>query len=169
MLKQNLLHKVILDHEYILYCYDILTSTIDIAFTLPFKSCVLAKKQTYGIGQYGRKWDSCNGDNMLFSMHIANYIDIAEANEILSNISLITLSQYTQKEFIKKYPNDIYYDGRKICGVISHYRQSTVLSVGMNLNSSIDNAIDLSKIVHSPINVIEFVKKWINNYIQYTI
>lgn len=106
---------------------------------------------------------------MLFSMHIANYIAVEEANEMLSNISLVTLSQYTNEIFIKKYPNDIYYDNKKICGVISHYRSSTVLSVGINLNSYIKNAIDLSKITNNQINVISFTKKWINNYIQYTI
>jgi BirA family biotin operon repressor/biotin-[acetyl-CoA-carboxylase] ligase len=101
--------------------------------------CVTAKKQSDGIGSYGRSWLGMDG-NLFFSF--------AVNREIFSDVPLHSLSVYLLyilKEYLcelgsnawLKWPNDLYLGELKVCGCISHvYKESVVCGIGLNTQKS---------------------------------
>lgn len=86
---------------------------------LPEGSLVIADFQTAGKGQVGNSWESEAGKNLTFSLLL--YPDFLPANRqfLISQIASLsvkeTLEAYTDSVTVK-WPNDIYWKDRKICG-----------------------------------------------------
>lgn len=159
----------LIKRKYSLHRYDLVENTIEEAFKLKTRSVVIAKKQEYGIAQYGRVWSHEEGNNLLISVHEDKMLNIYEANSILAFASWKTLNQYLSNTFTIKHPNDLYYKDKKIGGVISHYRKkSAVYSAGINLNSysTILNSISLSQILNETIDIDSFIRLWLYNYFR---
>ncbi|MDH6356678.1 biotin--[acetyl-CoA-carboxylase] ligase [Parabacteroides sp. PF5-9] len=110
---------------------------------LPEGSVILADFQTAGRGQTGNSWESEAGKNLLFSIVI--YPDCIPANRqfLISQITALsvkeTLEQYTDGITVK-WPNDIYRNDQKICGILIENDLSgsfifrSVIGIGINLN-----------------------------------
>jgi BirA family biotin operon repressor/biotin-[acetyl-CoA-carboxylase] ligase len=107
---------------------------------------VVAGYQRSGRGQEGNSWESENGKNLLFSYIISP--DFCPANEQFYLSQLIslgikeTLDSYTDGITIK-WPNDIYWHDRKICGILienvlcgTRLSQS-IAGIGININQEI--------------------------------
>lgn len=82
---------------------------------------LLVDKQTAGKGQRGNSWESAPGMNLTFSTVL--YPSALKAREQSSLSMLIALSVYdtlsTYAEgFSIKWPNDIYWKDKKICGIL---------------------------------------------------
>jgi BirA family biotin operon repressor/biotin-[acetyl-CoA-carboxylase] ligase len=103
---------------------------------------VLAEEQTHGRGRRGRAWHSPAGGNLYLSMGW----EFDLALERLSGLSLAVgamLADAFAREFNidlqLKWPNDFYYDGRKLGGILveilpeRHGRQRLVLGIGLNV------------------------------------
>lgn len=102
--------------------------------------------QTSGRGQRGNVWESERGKNILFSMLI--YPDMVKASEpfIISQLTSLAikdiLSQYTDNISIK-WPNDIYYRNKKICGILIENSlaedsiSQSILGCGININQTV--------------------------------
>lgn len=110
-------------------------------------SLLWSEEQTKGRGQKGTNWESEYGKNLTFS--IMTYPDFlpAEHQFILSkSISLAildTLANHNIKATIK-WPNDIYVNDKKICGILIECSISglgklnqVVLGVGLNVNQTL--------------------------------
>ena len=88
---------------------------------LPEGSLVIADFQTAGKGQVGNSWESEAGKNLMFSILL--YPDFLPANRqfLISQIASLsvkeTLEKYTDSVTVK-WPNDIYWKDRKICGML---------------------------------------------------
>ena len=88
---------------------------------VPEGSCVWADFQTAGRGQIGNVWESEAGKNLTFSIVI--YPNFLPANR---QFLISELSAYSVKELLDKYtsditvkwPNDVYWKDRKICGML---------------------------------------------------
>lgn len=112
---------------------------------------VIAKKQTDGRGRLGRYWIS-NEDNLMFSF-IVNCKNLLIENypllTLLTGLAVRnTLSTITHNDnFLIKWPNDILYNGMKVCGIIAEglYKEDgnyVVIGIGINVNqTSFDKAI----------------------------
>lgn len=116
--------------------------------------------QTAGKGQRGNNWESEKGKNLTFSI-LFHPTDI-EANQqfIISQFTSLaikdTLSQYT-KDISIKWPNDIYWKNKKICGIlienslIDKTIASSIIGIGLNINQTeftnkVPNPISLKQI-----------------------
>lgn len=128
-------------------------------------SVCLAEEQTAGRGRRGRVWRSPKSGNIYFSLRWcfdalpANYgclglvvgVAVAEA-----------LSAYGLQGHQLKWPNDVYYEGRKLGGILlqtAQPLQHVVIGIGLNTGMqaeagmSIDQAwCDLAEIMQQPID-----------------
>ncbi|MDR2119788.1 MAG: biotin--[acetyl-CoA-carboxylase] ligase [Tannerella sp.] len=107
------------------------------------ETLVVADFQTAGRGQTGNSWESEPGKNLTFSLLIypqhlraGRSFLIAE----LASVSLVRLlGGYTQ-EITIKWPNDIYWKDKKICGILIENVLSgnmiarSVIGIGLNIN-----------------------------------
>ena len=88
---------------------------------LPEFTLVTASHQTAGRGQRGNFWESNPSDNLLFSLLVRPAKLPIQEQFMLSeavSISLVkTLLKYAE-DFTIKWPNDIYWQNKKICGIL---------------------------------------------------
>jgi BirA family transcriptional regulator, biotin operon repressor / biotin---[acetyl-CoA-carboxylase] ligase len=102
-----------------------------------------SKFQTSGRGQKGNGWESAAGKNLTFSILIRPILLKASDQFLVSQIVALGIVNYLNHFGLTakiKWPNDIYIENRKICGIlIEHYLSGANLSVsiigiGLNLN-----------------------------------
>lgn len=101
--------------------------------------------QTNGKGQMSNVWESEAGQNLTFSMlFFPSFVPVHDQFLLSQFVSLGIVDYLTQSVGLKdvsiKWPNDIYWKNKKICGIlienlltgssISH----TVIGVGLNVN-----------------------------------
>ena len=120
---------------------------------LPDFTVVTAQKQTAGRGRKGRKWHSPEGGNLYFSLLIKSPDIAFEELSSIPQIMALAISESLKKSGIEncwiKWPNDIFVDQAKICGVLCETRlkgmtlEGLIIGVGLNVNM---NESDLSKI-----------------------
>lgn len=128
---------------------------------------VYSSFQTDGRGQRGNKWESEDGKNLLFSFVIFPKELPARKHFILLQITALalfdTLSEYTEGISIK-WPNDIYWKDKKICGTLIENDLSgmnierSISGTGVNLNQKIfrsdaPNPVSLSLITGQEYNI----------------
>lgn len=121
------------------------TYLASIAADLPHGTVVSARRQTAGRGQRGNSWESAPGENITMSMllrpeglHPSRQFVISRA---VSLAITGVLRRYMPASAVRvKWPNDIYVDDRKICGILienvissASIRQS-VVGIGINVN-----------------------------------
>lgn len=102
---------------------------------------VSANNQSQGRGRNNRKWES-NDLNLLFSLLIkeSNYFNFINSISIVSAYSVLqVLKEYGLNNLSIKWPNDIYCDGKKICGILLEAISKTdidclIIGVGLNVN-----------------------------------
>ena len=86
---------------------------------LPEGSVVWADFQTAGRGQIGHTWESEAGKNLTFSVVLYPTCLPANRQFLISQIASLsvkqTLDAYTEGITVK-WPNDVYWHDRKICG-----------------------------------------------------
>lgn len=137
---------------------------------------VIAEKQTAGKGQRGNFWESEPGKNLTFSTVL--YPTEIKANKqfyfsMLVAIAIIdALTDYTDG-FSIKWPNDIYWHDKKICGILieneleGKYLSQTIIGIGLNINqetflSSAPNPVSLYQIIGKEIDREEVFSKVIH-------
>ena len=122
---------------------------------------VVADFQTSGRGQRGNSWESAPGMNLTFSTVL--YPSALKAREQFTLSMLIALSVYdtlsTYAEgFSIKWPNDIYWKDKKICGILIEnelegtYLLRCIAGIGVNINqehfvSPAPNPVSLKQIL----------------------
>lgn len=102
-----------------------------------------ARYQTNGRGQKGNTWESAVGENLTFSILVKPKFIKAEDQFIISQITTLGIVKYLRDRGVTasiKWPNDIYVNNRKICGIlIEHYLggdklSASIIGIGLNLN-----------------------------------
>ncbi len=121
---------------------------------------VIAETQKKGRGTKGRSFSSLKGGVYMSCVHFYSGLPAAKAFEINKNISVAvvkTLLSFGVEAKIK-WPNDIYVNGKKICGMlinnslVGDFVDYTVLGIGINVNNDIpedlkDIAISLKQVL----------------------
>lgn len=99
--------------------------------------------QTNGRGQFERRWSSKEKENLLFSFLIKD-IEINQLDYIKKTVlsSIIEILKMYQIHSTYKPPNDIYANGRKICGILIENLTElntclyVVIGIGLNVNQT---------------------------------
>ncbi len=138
---------------------------------------VWADFQSAGKGQRGNGWESEAGKNILFSIVLFPSFIKAGEQFILSQIVSLAvancLQEYTEGISIK-WPNDIYWNEKKICGILL---ENTILEdnighsvagIGININqenfrSDAPNPVSLKQITNRDYNLEEILKTVVDN------
>ena len=105
---------------------------------------VWADYQTTGRGSGTNTWESERGQNLLFSMLIHPVsLKPTEQFRVSMAISLAIVHALQPIALSIKWPNDIYWNDRKLCGILienslagQHIRQS-IIGVGLNVNQTL--------------------------------
>lgn len=137
--------------------------------------------QTSGKGQKGNSWESEKSKNLLFSFLLKpTFIEITK-QFLLSEIAALSikkaLENYTDEISIK-WPNDIYWRNKKICGILIENElngteiSECIIGAGININqkeffSDAPNPISLRNICNKEFNKEEVLQKVIETYSIY--
>lgn len=139
----------------------------------PAYTVIRAAYQYAGRGQRGHHWEAQRGKNLLFSILLRpQNIKAANGFAIQQIVSLSihkVLSQYADG-FSIKWPNDIYWNNKKICGFITEnsitgeYIDTSVVGIGINLNqrafiSSAPNPVSLWQIINRESSAQEIMEQ----------
>ena len=136
--------------------FDSLESTnkyceaLDLAEVEDF-TCYWALEQTAGIGQRGNHWEAAPGQNLTISLVLHPTFLPADRQFKLTEALSLALVDFLKvlkdskdlKDLKVKWPNDIYVEGKKICGTLVSTRlmgntiASAICGIGLNINQRI--------------------------------
>lgn len=122
------------------------TSTNDVVFEMASNGAenliVFAEQQTAGRGQHGRRWESAAGKGLWFSLllhpPIAPSAGAQATTAAAQAIAKVICVSFSLGATVKP-PNDVFAEGRKVCGVLLEMRAVPgghlgILGVGVNVN-----------------------------------
>lgn len=151
---------------------------------LPEGTAVVAGFQKAGRGQVGNSWESEAGKNLLFSMVLYPDSLLAAEQFLLSQIVCLSLKQvldnYTEGISVK-WPNDVYWQDRKIAGILIEndlsgaYLSHSIVGIGLNLNqerftSPAPNPVSLKQITGETYDIESilglYASSFFSNYIR---
>jgi BirA family biotin operon repressor/biotin-[acetyl-CoA-carboxylase] ligase len=98
---------------------------------------VLADQQTAGRGRLGRPWQSPPGVGLWLSFNLRPAVPLALIGALPLAIAVVvaeTLSAICGETFAVKWPNDILWNQRKVCGILCEAQISPVLISEERLN-----------------------------------
>ena len=108
---------------------------------------IVARTQTAGIGQRGNHWEAEPGKNLTFSLVMKpTWLPVADQYQLTKAVSLgitdwlMPLVSDGERRVRIKWPNDIYVDNNKICGILITHRiagghiAASVVGIGLNVN-----------------------------------
>lgn len=113
-------------------------------FSLRNFTFVSCDYQTDGHGRLGRTWHSNPKENLLFSLLIKDekLIKNFSSLSICSAVSILkVLKNYNIDNLSFKWPNDVYVDGKKVCGILlesvsdNGKLSNLIIGIGINVNS----------------------------------
>lgn len=140
---------------------------------------VIANHQTAGRGQRGNNWESECGKNLTFSTVLfPTYLEAKEQFYLSMTVAFAivdALQNYTDG-FSIKWPNDIYWENKKIAGILieneleNKYVTQSIIGIGVNVNqekfySNAPNPISLRQIIGTDINRNELLQKILHGII----
>lgn len=135
--------------------------------------CV-ADFQTAGRGCGSNSWESERGKNLLFSLLIhPTDIEAREQFHISMAISLTicdAMQSYGMKDVSVKWPNDIYWKDKKLCGILIENRLSgtfirdSIIGIGLNVNQDVflsdaPNPVSMRQILGREFNRDEVLRR----------
>ncbi len=148
--------------DYKIIYEDFVRSTNDMAGELikegySHGTVVIANAQSHGKGRLGRQWYSPTGLNIYMTIVVTpslqNLADKIPLINLVASLSVVkAIRNLTDLEVWPKWPNDIYYSDKKLCGILSEslITGSTLYGlsagIGVNVNQDVfpDELKDLS-------------------------
>lgn len=144
---------------------------------------VTAEYQSSGKGQRGNSWEAEEGKNLLFSFVLYPTFLEARRQFILSQIVSLSIKEELSRwsdEITIKWPNDIYWRDKKICGILiendltGHYISRSISGIGININqeefhSDAPNPVSLKLITgkeHDRYEILAHILEWIQTYYE---
>ncbi|QTA37672.1 biotin--[acetyl-CoA-carboxylase] ligase [Thermosipho ferrireducens] len=139
---------------------------------LPNGTVVVATTQTNGKGRYGKNWASPEG-GLWFSILLKPRKP--QPGDFYTKISSLALINILKKYGINariKWPNDIYVNKKKLCGILTEavYKgelEAVIIGIGLNVNNEIpehlkNTAISIKQLIERRINPLRFL----NNFLK---
>lgn len=123
--RMEALHTQIIGRK--IHRYDTVSSTNDLAFMHALKgekegSVFWGRAQTKGRGRQGRRWISHKDKGIYFSIILRPDILVREAPRITLLVAVAVcraLRDFSGRQFLIKWPNDIVINGKKIGGILT--------------------------------------------------
>ncbi len=105
-----------------------------------FKGIVIADEQTKGRGRYGNKWNSPKG-NLYFTVFFPILRSNLKKIQFLVQLQIRNiLNNYNIKNVSLKWPNDLYINNKKVCGILQESivlgKLYLIIGIGINVKSS---------------------------------
>lgn len=143
----------------------------------PEGTIVITNKQTKGKGQQSNKWESEEGKNLTFSLLLKPFIMAEQIFMISKVVSLGIIDALLSELGIKfkiKWPNDIYYENKKLAGILIENQMSgervnhSIIGIGININqekflSDAPNPISLKNIIKKNLELNKMLNKIIDH------
>lgn len=121
---------------------------------------VATESQSAGRGQGSHRWFSSPGLNLTFSILYRPAILPASQTIVLTHITTVALLRYISGHGVQarvKWPNDIWVEDRKICGILIETTldrtlvRDSIIGIGLNINENkwpadLPNPISLSEL-----------------------
>ena len=142
--------------------FESVTSTNDVAINLIKEKkketgCIYAGTQTKGRGTQGKKWVSEMGNlfGSIFFPLKKNYPPFNEFSIINPVIISSVIEHFCEKKKISfKWPNDVFVNGKKICGILQELitlnsKKFLIIGIGVNVisNPNINNKYQATNIL----------------------
>ncbi len=146
------------------YYFKRLTSTNDKAKEFNKNSVIIAETQTKGRGRFHRKWSSSKG-GLWMSIVLKPSIKNSKKITFIAAIAIHKVIKNLFKLDTKiKWPNDILFDGKKLCGVLTetifknNYIEKMIIGIGLNVNNRLplslkNKSISLGEITNKEANI----------------
>lgn len=155
----------------------------DLQETVAELTTVTAEFQTAGKGQRGNTWEAEAGKNLLFSFVLYPVFLKARQQFILSQIVSLAIKEELSRwsdNITIKWPNDIYWKERKICGILiendltGQNIRRCISGIGININQEIfrsdaPNPVSLKQVTgeaHNRNEILAHILKRIEAYYQ---
>ncbi|MBR1889031.1 MAG: biotin--[Alloprevotella sp.] len=136
--------------------------------------------QTDGHGQVGTVWESEAGKNLLFSLWCAPTFLSADKQFLLSECCALAVVKAFEPYMActVKWPNDIYYQDKKICGMLIDHKVmggslcETAMGIGININQSLfrgtsPNPVSLRQIIGHEIDRYQVLRLFLCHFMSY--
>ena len=98
---------------------------------------VSADYQSHGKGRNDRTWTSEPGENLMFSFLIKDE-NLIKQSPIISLLSAVEVAKVIETYKIKgvsiKWPNDVFINDKKVCGILAEGQLPDYMVVGIGLN-----------------------------------
>ena len=144
-------------------------------------SVVVADFQTAGRGQIGNTWESEAGKNLMFSLVLYPTCIPANRQFLISQIAALSVKEALDlyaDHITVKWPNDIYWKDKKICGTLIEndltgiHISRSISGSGVNLNqerflSDAPNPVSLCQITGNQYNPREILEQIIEKVTEY--
>src|SRR5665811_173134 len=142
---------------------------------------VLARYQEKGRGQYGNRWESQAGKNLLASIILFPHFVPAGKQFQISKLVSLSIVGFLMNEVDKvaiKWPNDIYIENKKVAGILiensikGQYLFSSIVGIGLNLNqekfiSDAPNPVSLKQITEKNFDVNDVLNEILDAVFQW--
>lgn len=130
------------------FIFDSIASTNDYLLSLKFSpktQVCIATEQTQGKGQHNRVWLSNKNKSLLLSIRrvFSTKINLSGLSLVTGLALLKVLTDHGITDLQLKWPNDIYYQDRKLAGIlientVQKQTQSVVIGLGVNIDVKIN-------------------------------
>ncbi len=136
---------------------------------------VYTHRQLKGKGLGENKWESSDNDNITLS-YLLKESKVNAYRQFAINMKVaLAIHDFLQKEthqsFAIKWPNDILFEGKKICGIlINHFLMgekvmASIIGIGMNINQTkfqphIPNPISLKQITGQDYSLLSLINQF---------
>jgi len=139
---------------------------------------VLAQYQEKGRGYKGNTWESEAGKNLLVSIVLYPGFLPAGKQFQLSKIISLALVEFLNNEIVEpkiKWPNDIYFEEKKIAGILientvkGEFLDTSVVGFGLNLNQTVfhskaPNPVSLKQITNKEYQAEKVLNQILGNF-----
>ena len=125
-----------------IYYFNKVNSTNEKAKGFEENSVIIANEQTKGKGRFNRDWSSSRGG--IYMSIVLGLEDIKM--QYLTFIAAISVFKAIKDYGIKtiiKWPNDLIYDGKKVCGILTQcVGGKSIIGIGVNTNNKIPKPLN---------------------------
>ncbi len=151
------------------HCFKKVDSTIDKAKKFPAGSVVVAESQGKGKGRFGRSWSSLPGG--VYLSVVLEKEDAAYLTFIGALSACRAVEDVLGIRTVIKWPNDLIYVGKKVCGILTKIGDDAIVGIGINTNNKIPKTLEkkatsLKEIFGKEINNKKIINKLLN-YFEY--
>ncbi len=141
---------------------------------------ICTQHQIAGRGQRGNTWEAENGKNLTFSIVIHPAHIRADEQFVLSQLVSLSLVEVLDEYGIPtsiKWPNDIYWQQQKLCGILiendldGNHLCRSIIGIGLNVNqisflSDAPNPVSMQQITGQTFNLQDLLCKIVTRFEQ---